>query len=76
MGISWFVVRCQANKLSKQAKAWCLVLCGCCAGAKQTKQGLGLSYNQRFGVWCWFILQPSFSLVLGLVLREKIRSKE
>jgi hypothetical protein len=24
-----------------------------CAGAKQTKQGFGLSYNQRLGVWCF-----------------------
>ncbi|MFZ8786685.1 hypothetical protein [Thermocrinis sp.] len=29
-------------------------------------------------VWvrCGFILHPSFSLVLGLVLRERIKSKE
>ncbi|WP_424161927.1 hypothetical protein [Thermocrinis sp.] len=29
-------MRCQTNKLSKQAKAWCLVLwwCGCGAGAR------------------------------------------
>jgi hypothetical protein len=51
-----------------------------CAGAKQTKQGFGLSYNQRlvFGAWwvrCGYILHPSFSLVLGLVLRERIRCK-
>jgi len=60
--------------------------------AKQTSKGLvscrvlskgaGLSYNQRLGVWCCgrvrceYILQPSFSLVLGLVLRERIKSKE
>jgi hypothetical protein len=89
-------------------KVWCLVFgagarCGC---------GVGLSYNQRLGVWCCvkccaklnkpskslvylttkglvfgavavrcgvrcgFILHPSFSLVLGLVLRERIKSKE
>ena len=35
VGILRFVVlvRCQANKLSKQAKAWCLMLCGCGAVA-------------------------------------------
>jgi len=41
-----------------------------------------LSYNQRLGVWCGgqvrcgYILHPSFSLVLGLVLRKRIKSKE
>ena len=45
-------------------------------------KGAGLSYNQKLGVWCGgrvrcgFILHPSFSLVLGLVLRERIKSKE
>jgi hypothetical protein len=44
-------------------------------------KGAGLSYNQRLGVWCggWvrcgYILHPSLSLVLGLVLRERIRCK-
>jgi hypothetical protein len=43
-----------------QAKAWCFVWVQSvglsqskglvlCAGAKQTKQGFGLSYNQKFG---------------------------
>jgi len=36
---------------------WWRVLCASkglvlCAGAKQTKQGFGLSYNQKLGVWC------------------------
>ncbi len=39
-------MRCQANKLSKQAKAWCLMLCGCGGGARcwsiQAKVWLGL----------------------------------
>jgi len=35
-------VRCQANKQSKQAKAWCLMLCGCGGGAVAgAVQGLG-----------------------------------
>jgi hypothetical protein len=46
----------------------------------QAKQGLGLSYNQKLGYGavggCGSILHPSFSLVLGLVLRERIKSKK
>jgi len=54
----------------------------CVVPSKRTKQGFGLSYNQKLGVlmlwWvrCGSILHPSFSLVLGLVLRERIKSKE
>jgi len=43
-------------------------------------KGIGLSYNQKLGYGavggCGYILHPSFSLVLGLVLRERIKSKE
>ncbi len=30
-GLAWFGAwcGCQANKLSKQARLWCLMLCGC-----------------------------------------------
>jgi len=46
----------------------------------QAKQELGLSYNQKFGYGavggCGYILHPSFSLLLGLVLRERIKSKK
>jgi len=32
-------VRCQANKLSKQAKAWCLVLWRCGGGGAVLSKG-------------------------------------
>jgi len=44
------------------------VLCGC--GAKQTSKD-----KQGLGAGCGYILHPSFGLVLGLVLRERIKSK-
>jgi len=55
-----------------------LVRCGC-----QTNQARAWSILQP-KVWLWcggrvrcgYILHPSFSLVLGLVLRKRIKSKE
>jgi len=67
----WSILQPSA-KLTSKGLVSCRVL----------SKGAGLSYNQRLGVWCGgrvrcgFILHPSFSLVLGLVLRERIKSKE
>jgi hypothetical protein len=58
-----------------QAKVWCFVLV-------PNKPSKGLVYLTTKGLvmvlwWvrCGYILHPSFSLVLGLVLRERIRCK-
>jgi hypothetical protein len=58
-------------------------LCG--AGAKQTKQGLGLSYNQKLGALvrvlgagarCWSILQPSAKLTSKGLVSCRVLSKD
>ncbi len=72
-----------------QPKVWCLVLwwVRCWSilqpSAKLSSKGAGLSILQpKAWLWCgrWvrcgYILHPSSSLVLGLVLRERIKSKE
>ncbi len=53
-------VRCQANKLSKQAKVWCLMLCGCGGGGAvlvYTSKGLAwfgavVVLSKQARVWC------------------------
>jgi len=73
--------------LSKQAKAWYPVRVSCMVLSKdRVGQGLGALCGSilqpRAWLWCCgrvqcgFILHPSFSLVLGLVQRERIKSKE
>ena len=62
-----------------RVRAYLKAMVRCCAGARVRSY---LKARLRCLVWCggWvrcgFILHPSFSLVLGLVLRERIKSKE
>jgi hypothetical protein len=56
-----------------QAKAWCFVLV-----PNKPSKGLVYLTTKSLVLWwvrCGYILHPSFSLVLGLVLRERIRCK-
>jgi hypothetical protein len=56
-----------------QAKVWCFVLV-----PNKPSKGLVYLTTKSLVLWwvrCGYILHPSFSLVLGLVLRERIRCK-
>jgi hypothetical protein len=56
-----------------QAKVWCFVLV-----PNKPSKGLVYLTTKSLVLWwvrCGYILHPSFGLVLGLVLRERIRCK-
>jgi hypothetical protein len=75
------VVRVLSKQASKQARQGCYARVRCWVRVYLTTKlcyltTKGLVFGAVGGrVRCGFILHPSFSLVLGLVLRERIRCK-